>query len=143
MLDKKLLSERDICTKFITPALERAGWDQYPQLPVKVPSSADDSQNPGTLVVNGKARQAGLLPYQQPDVPIHTDREKVALLNWFFREASADGGATWIKPDRTRTPYHSTNKLDVAKSYRFWMYGLNLEGRSEVGLGENTLKICA
>jgi type I site-specific restriction endonuclease len=26
-LDKKTLSERDICTKFITPALERAGWD--------------------------------------------------------------------------------------------------------------------
>jgi len=26
-IDKKMLSERDICTKFITPAIERAGWD--------------------------------------------------------------------------------------------------------------------
>ena len=26
-LNKKSLSERDICTKFITPALIRAGWD--------------------------------------------------------------------------------------------------------------------
>lgn len=26
-LDKKSLTERDICTKFITPALARAGWD--------------------------------------------------------------------------------------------------------------------
>jgi type I restriction enzyme R subunit len=26
-LNKKSLSERDICTKFITPALVRAGWD--------------------------------------------------------------------------------------------------------------------
>lgn len=27
-MDKKSLSERDICTKFITPALETAGWDR-------------------------------------------------------------------------------------------------------------------
>ena len=26
-MNKKTLSERDICTKFITPALENAGWD--------------------------------------------------------------------------------------------------------------------
>ncbi len=25
-MDKYLLSERDICTKFITPAIQRAGW---------------------------------------------------------------------------------------------------------------------
>ncbi len=27
-MDKKTLSERDICTKFITPALRQAGWDE-------------------------------------------------------------------------------------------------------------------
>jgi type I site-specific restriction endonuclease len=27
-LDKISLSKRDICTKFITPALRRAGWDE-------------------------------------------------------------------------------------------------------------------
>ncbi|MDX9786674.1 MAG: hypothetical protein RBT11_07855 [Desulfobacterales bacterium] len=27
-MDKKKLSERDICTKFITPAIEQAGWQQ-------------------------------------------------------------------------------------------------------------------
>ena len=27
-MDKKSLSERDICTKFITPALRQAGWDE-------------------------------------------------------------------------------------------------------------------
>ena len=31
-MDKKQLSERDICTKFITPALRRAGWDELTQL---------------------------------------------------------------------------------------------------------------
>lgn len=28
-MDKVLLSERDICTKFITPALQAAGWQQH------------------------------------------------------------------------------------------------------------------
>ena len=28
MIDKHHLSERDICTKFITPAIEQAGWDR-------------------------------------------------------------------------------------------------------------------
>lgn len=28
-MDKKALSERDICTKFITPAIENAGLDRH------------------------------------------------------------------------------------------------------------------
>ena len=28
MVNKKPLSERDICTKYITPPLRRAGWDE-------------------------------------------------------------------------------------------------------------------
>ena len=31
MVDKKNLTERDICTKYITPALEAAGWDTQTQ----------------------------------------------------------------------------------------------------------------
>jgi len=31
-MDKKSLSERDICTKFITPALESAGWNIQTQI---------------------------------------------------------------------------------------------------------------
>jgi len=30
--NKKLLSERDICTKYITPALQKAGWDIQAQV---------------------------------------------------------------------------------------------------------------
>ncbi len=32
MSDKKSLSERDICTKYITPALETSGWNKHTQL---------------------------------------------------------------------------------------------------------------
>ena len=31
-MNKKDLSERDICTKFITPAVQQAGWDLYSQI---------------------------------------------------------------------------------------------------------------
>ena len=31
-MDKRSLSERNICTKFITPALCGAGWDEMSQL---------------------------------------------------------------------------------------------------------------
>ena len=31
-MNKKSLSERDICIKFITPALENAGWDKMEQI---------------------------------------------------------------------------------------------------------------
>jgi len=32
MIDKTPLSERDICTKFITPAVKEAGWDEMTQI---------------------------------------------------------------------------------------------------------------
>ena len=36
-MNKKTLSERDICTKFITPALEQAGWDIATQIREEFP----------------------------------------------------------------------------------------------------------
>jgi type I site-specific restriction endonuclease len=31
-MDKRSLTERDICTKFILPAVKRAGWDEMSQV---------------------------------------------------------------------------------------------------------------
>ena len=47
-MDKKELSERDICTKFITPALRSAGWDEISQLREEV------SFTNGRIIVRGK-----------------------------------------------------------------------------------------
>ena len=47
-LDKKSLSEQDIRTKFITPAIEKAGWDIQTQ--VREELSITD----GRVVVRGK-----------------------------------------------------------------------------------------
>jgi type I restriction enzyme R subunit len=47
-MDKKSLTERDICTKFITPALERAGWDILDQVREEVTLA------PGRIIVRGQ-----------------------------------------------------------------------------------------
>ena len=47
-MDKHQLSERDICTKFITPALEQAGWDIITQVREEFPLTK------GRIIVRGK-----------------------------------------------------------------------------------------
>lgn len=47
-MNKKELSERDICTKFITPALRQAGWDELTQLREEV------SFTKGRIIVRGR-----------------------------------------------------------------------------------------
>ena len=39
-MDKKSLSDRDVCTKFITPALDGAGWDIHSQIREEVTSTS-------------------------------------------------------------------------------------------------------
>jgi type I restriction enzyme R subunit len=36
-MNKKQLSERDVCTKYITPALEKSGWDILTQIREEFP----------------------------------------------------------------------------------------------------------
>jgi len=47
-MDKRALSERDICTKFITPAIKQAGWDEMSQIREEV------SFTKGRIIVRGK-----------------------------------------------------------------------------------------
>ena len=47
-LDKKKLSERDICTKYITPALVKAGWDTATQFREEFPLTS------GRVIVRGQ-----------------------------------------------------------------------------------------
>jgi type I site-specific restriction endonuclease len=44
-VDKKGLTEWDICTKYITPALVQAGWDLHSQIrePVRLSSFFDNA----------------------------------------------------------------------------------------------------
>ena len=75
-MDKKKLSERDICTKYITPALEQAGWQQH-QFREEV------NLTDGRVVVRGKLaariknpetkggpKRADYVLYGKPNLPL-------------------------------------------------------------------------
>lgn len=70
-MDKKQLSERDICTKYITPALERAGWDIATQV------REEFTLTNGRIIVRGKLhtraknnKRADYVLFYKPKVPI-------------------------------------------------------------------------
>ncbi len=63
MLDKKSLSERDVCTKFITPAIEKAGWDKLIQLLEEVSFTDGKIYVRGKLTARGKAKRADYILY--------------------------------------------------------------------------------
>ncbi|HEY9721462.1 MAG TPA: DEAD/DEAH box helicase family protein [Oscillatoriaceae cyanobacterium] len=69
-MNKKDLSERDICTKFITPALSAAGWDIVSQVREEVTFTKGRIIVRGKLVTRGKAKRADYVLYQQPNLPI-------------------------------------------------------------------------
>jgi len=59
-MNKKDLSERDICSKFIGPAVKRAGWDGMMQIREEVAFTKGRVIVRGKLVTRGKAKRAGL-----------------------------------------------------------------------------------
>ena len=68
-MDKRSLSERDICTKFITPALRRAGWDEM-QIREEVSFTKGRIIVRGKLVTRGQAKRADYILYYKPNIPI-------------------------------------------------------------------------
>ena len=69
-MDKKRLSERDICTKFITPALRKAGWDEMAQIREEVSFTKGRIIVRGRLVSRGKGQRADYLLSVKPNIPI-------------------------------------------------------------------------
>lgn len=69
-MNKKSLSERDICTKFITPAIEKAGWDKNTQLLEEVSFTDGKIYVRGRLTARGKRKRADYILYYKPNIPI-------------------------------------------------------------------------
>ncbi len=69
-MDKKSLSERDICTKFITPALLKAGWDEMTQIREEVSFTKGPIIVRGKLVSRGKGKRADYILYYKSNIPI-------------------------------------------------------------------------
>ena len=69
-MDKRNLSERDICTKFIMPALRRARWDEMLQIREEVSFTKGRIIVRGKLVARGEAKRADYLLYYKPNIPL-------------------------------------------------------------------------
>src|SRR2546421_7175801 len=69
-MDKRSLTERDICTKFITPALRSAGWDEMLQIREEVSFTKGRIIVRGKLVSRGRAKRADYILYLKPNIPL-------------------------------------------------------------------------
>ncbi len=64
------LSERDVCSKFITPAVVDAGWNLQHQIREEVTFTAGRIIVRGKLVGRGKKKRADYILYHKPNIPI-------------------------------------------------------------------------
>lgn len=68
--DKRSLTERDICTKWITPALERAGWDILTQIREEFPLTDGRILVRGKLHTRARNKRADYVLFYKPNIPI-------------------------------------------------------------------------
>ncbi|WP_458372526.1 EcoAI/FtnUII family type I restriction enzme subunit R [Pseudomonas veronii] len=69
-MNKKSLTERDICTKFIAPAIALAGWDIQKQVREEVSFTKGRIIVRGKLHIRGESRRADFILYHQANLPI-------------------------------------------------------------------------
>ena len=70
MSDKKSLSERDICTKYITPAVIQAGWDLFTQIREEVSFTKGRIIVRGKLHTRGELKRADYILYYKSNIPL-------------------------------------------------------------------------
>ncbi|MCF8108707.1 MAG: DEAD/DEAH box helicase family protein [Desulfohalobiaceae bacterium] len=69
-MEKQSLSERDICTKFVTPSLERAGWDIQTQVREEVTLTHGRIIVRGTMHKRGRKKRADYILSYKRNIPI-------------------------------------------------------------------------
>lgn len=70
MHSKKGLTEQDICTKYITPAVEKAGWNIKTQIREEVSFTDGRIIVQGKMHTRGKRKRADYILYYKPNIPI-------------------------------------------------------------------------
>lgn len=68
-MDKKQLSERDICSKFITPAIQQAGWTEE-QVREEVSFTKGKIKVRGKVIARWEPKRADYILYYQNNFPI-------------------------------------------------------------------------
>jgi len=131
-MDKRSLSERDICTKFITPALRKAGWDEILQIREEVSFTKGRIIVRGKMVTRGQGKRADYILYYKPNIPIALIEAKdnthsigdgiqqgldyAETLNIPFVFSSNGDGFVFHDRTGTSTPRESTLSLDAFPS---------------------------
>lgn len=69
-MNKKALSERDICTKYITPGIVRSRWDVQDQIRENVHLTKGKVLVRGRLVARGPPKFADYILYYKPNLPL-------------------------------------------------------------------------
>ncbi len=69
-MDKKKLSERDICSKYITPAITNAGWDLHSQIREEVGFTKGRIIVRGKLHTRGEQKRADYILYYKSNIPL-------------------------------------------------------------------------
>jgi len=69
-MSKKNLSERDIWTQYISPALKQAGWGFASQVREEVTCTAGRIIVRGKLHGRGKTKRADYILYHKPNLPL-------------------------------------------------------------------------
>ena len=126
-MNKKTLSERDICTKFITPAIEKSGWDKLTQLLEEVSFTDGKIYVRGKLTARGARKRADYILYYKPNIPIaiveakdnkHSvqagiqqalDYAKILDIPCVF----SSNGDSFVFHDRTATDGNIETELDI------------------------------
>lgn len=123
-MDKYQLSERDICTKFITPAIQQAGWQPH-QFREEVTLTDGRVMVRGTLAARisnpqskGGPKRADYVLYARPGLPIAVVEAKQALA---YAEmlvapfAFSSNGARFLLRDRTGLTQPTERELSLAE----------------------------
>lgn len=77
MVDKRNLSERDICSKYITPALTKAGWNLLTQIREEVSFTKGRIHVRGKLHTRGEQKRADYVLYYKANIPLAVIEAKV------------------------------------------------------------------
>ena len=69
-MDKRQLSERDICSKYITPSIEGAGWDLMRQIREELSFTDGRVVERGAVYARGKQKRADYVLFYKPNLPL-------------------------------------------------------------------------
>jgi len=127
MVNKKSLTERDICTKYITPAIEKSGWNKLTQMREEVFFTDGKIYVRGKMTARGTRKRADFVLYYKPNIPIaiieakdnnHSVRSGIQQALDYARILDipcvfSSNGDGFLFHDRTATDGNIETELDI------------------------------